>query len=527
MRPAFPAAAFVVDQVLGDGEKPGRELRARLVAGCRGPHPHEDPLGQVVGFVQIAQHTVDGPNHTGAVPLHEFFEGGNVAFLHSEHAGHVLWIGIFLWDVLKDARLLIPVFLSCCNLIRGLRVRLGRGWVLHSAGIGERARLARGQDEERLEFFNSCSRENVSLHERGDFRQIRPLCRPGNALEIAACHSRIVIAPLDFAFLQLGPGRFAVGEGPFEAVKRPPEDRSAFYCNDFALTGSHPWRVPKRFQILSSWKGGDHAKPEVRWESPAFERFAEAYDRVFAGFENGVRLEKLVPFVTERGRLVTGDLRALAPPLFENGRPHTWAYGWWGDTHGMLGVTPERFLWTERGQLETMALAGTAPRGHEAAFAADLKQVREHEYVVQGICQALGASAQCEQREILQLNGLLHFLTRVHAPGISVDRDQLDSLIERLHPTPAVGFLPKTPKVASLFREIRADLGPPEIFAAPFGCWHEGNFQSVITIRNVIWEGTNVSLTSGCGLIRESARESEWRELALKRDVVKTALGIG
>ena len=43
----------------------------------------------------------------------------------------------------------------------------------------------------------------------------------------------------------------------------------------------------------------------------------------------------------------------------------------------------------------------------------------------------------------------------------------------------------------------------------------------MVAIRMVVWQGDNVYLPSGCGVIDESRLVNEWRELRLKRDSVK------
>jgi menaquinone-specific isochorismate synthase len=124
----------------------------------------------------------------------------------------------------------------------------------------------------------------------------------------------------------------------------------------------------------------------------------------------------------------------------------------------------------------------------------------------------------------LELDGLLHFITRLRTE-LSGPND-LNRLIRQLHPTPAVGFLPRSDKVGAIHERIRQQLSPPAAFAAPFGWWHEGTFQAVVAIRQLSWTGSDVFLPAGCGLIRESKFDSEWRELALKRSVVKQLLSL-
>ena len=47
-----------------------------------------------------------------------------------------------------------------------------------------------------------------------------------------------------------------------------------------------------------------------------------------------------------------------------------------------------------------------------------------------------------------------------------------------------------------------------------------------MAIRMVHWLGKKVSVPSGCGVIEESRLVSEWRELRLKRESVRSMFGV-
>ena len=240
----------------------------------------------------------------------------------------------------------------------------------------------------------------------------------------------------EIAFLQLDADRVVVGEGPFEGLSRPPSEGSAFYWNDFELSDPAPWRVPTSCRVVSSKDAFPERLefPTVDWASPARACFNEAFQEITHAFGNGARLEKLVPVVTERGTLCSGDLRALAPRVIADSGPEVQAYGYWGADCGLIGATPERFLAFADGVLETVALAGTAPPRERERFVGDAKQIREHALGVEGIRAAVGAALLDETpREVLAIDGLLHFLTRLCFQAPSDLR--LDELIAQLHPT--------------------------------------------------------------------------------------------
>jgi menaquinone-specific isochorismate synthase len=171
-----------------------------------------------------------------------------------------------------------------------------------------------------------------------------------------------------------------------------------------------------------------------------------------------------------------------------------------------------------------MALAGTARSEDREVFAVDEKEIREHEYVAQTLVSKLLnlGGIQRSAREILDLGSIVHFLTLI---SLDLQSPQTpEELLRRLHPTPALGPLPRTAETLSLLLEWRKRLGCPAQFGAPFGLWDQGRFDAVVAIRGIWWDGGNLRLPAGCGIIEASRLVNEWRELRLKREAVKRFL---
>jgi menaquinone-specific isochorismate synthase len=129
-----------------------------------------------------------------------------------------------------------------------------------------------------------------------------------------------------------------------------------------------------------------------------------------------------------------------------------------------------------------------------------------------------------EERQLLTLGTIAHFLSSIHVE--LREEPDLNSLIRLMHPTPALGALPRTRPVLDKLRGYRSQLGAPPRFGAPFGAWVNGSFHAVVAIRHVSWSADRVFLPVGCGVIAASVLEKEWRELALKRNSVKRLLGL-
>lgn len=335
----------------------------------------------------------------------------------------------------------------------------------------------------------------------------------------------------DFAFIKLGPGRYLCGRGPFESSSVAPTDgRSAFYRNNFELSDPEPWKIPANtfetadLRVLLADNGATPL-PEIAWSGLGDADVRGIFDEILTNIKSG-NLKKSVPVLTERGILHRGEPAALVKAIVA--APETlWGYGYREGGKGMIGATPEQLFTVEDGVLQTMALAGTAPRHEVDDFPSDPKEIREHELVadyLEDLLAPLG-KVEREDRTLLDLGSIVHFLTRLRVRLEDPEID-LSELVKRMHPTPALGACPRGDGALRKLTEYRERLEVPEDFGAPFGALHEGFFQVLVAIRNLSWSGRDVFLPSGVGLVEGSRFDREWRELGLKRNSVKSLLGV-
>lgn len=331
------------------------------------------------------------------------------------------------------------------------------------------------------------------------------------------------------AWLARRDGSVVLGHGPFREAESPPETGVAFFKRRFANENELPWHVPSRIERMSRQQFQEKFSKnagvlEVQWEMPDAMPFSLVFQEIMSCIGQGL-IEKTVPVVTERG-VSRGDFPAkkiIAAVASQKAPLHS--YGWVGADSGFAGATPELLISMRGLCLETMALAGTARQEDEAVFGVDEKEIREHEYVAQTLVAKLLdlGGLNRKEREVMRLGTIVHFLT-----GITVDLEAPQEprrLLRRLHPTPALGPLPRTDQTMAMLSEWRERLGCPAEFGAPFGVWDEGAFEAVVAIRGLWWEGNKISLPAGCGIIEASRLVNEWRELRLKREAVKRFLG--
>ena len=113
---------------------------------------------------------------------------------------------------------------------------------------------------------------------------------------------------------------------------------------------------------------------------------------------------------------------------------------------------------------------------------------------------------------LLKMRHIQHLYTPVRAKVH--DDVSIFSLVERLHPTPALGGFPKE-KAVQTIREIEPlDRG---WYAAPIG-WVDakGNGEFAVAIRSALLHDHEAHLFAGCGIVAHSNPRSEYEETNVK-----------
>jgi menaquinone-specific isochorismate synthase len=202
-----------------------------------------------------------------------------------------------------------------------------------------------------------------------------------------------------------------------------------------------------------------------------------------------------------------------------------------GQGQTFLGASPERLVRIQGQQLETEALAGSAPRGQSASLDADCasalraspKEAHEHQLVIDFMVQtleSLGIAPQLGSARLLQLPHIQHLQTPIRAP-VPPSVHLLD-IVGALHPTPAVAGADR----AQVLPLIQA-LEPFErgLYAAPIG-WVDsaGNGEFAVGIRSALVDGHRARLYGGAGVVAGSLPERELAEVALKLQALLNAL---
>jgi menaquinone-specific isochorismate synthase len=285
------------------------------------------------------------------------------------------------------------------------------------------------------------------------------------------------------------------------------------------------------------------APGRVRWHDGSLT--APRWEQAVAAAVSSIRAGRLRKAVLARDLYATAaqalDVRALLHRLAARYPDcYTFACG------GMVGATPELLIRREAAGISALVLAGTTPRGRDAAedralgaaLLSSAKNIEEHAYAATGVREAL--APLCEQLAadptpfLLRLANVQHLATAVTGrlaaadqvrPGAAGRQGSAPSALAiaaALHPTAAVCGTP-TDAAMELIRELEGmDRGR---YAGPVG-WVDarGNGEWGIALRCAEVDGSRARLFAGCGIVAGSDPAAELAEAQAKFRPMQDAL---
>ena len=202
-----------------------------------------------------------------------------------------------------------------------------------------------------------------------------------------------------------------------------------------------------------------------------------------------------------------------------------------------FGASPELLVARHGSRVTSHPLAGTIPRGTTARSDADAqgrlavspKDREEHRFVVDDIATAL--APLCTDLDVPDAPSLVAFRSVAHLgtrlSGHLARPVSVLELVERLHPTPAVGGTPQAEALAVIAA------GEPDArgyWAGPVG-WvdaaGEGEWMIGIRSARLHAEGDAVTLRAGSGIVADSDPDAEAAETNVKLATVLDAVAPG
>ena len=194
------------------------------------------------------------------------------------------------------------------------------------------------------------------------------------------------------------------------------------------------------------------------------------------------------------------------------------------ENHAFFSFTPERLYRRDGKMLLTEALAGTCSKestngsDHHASeiLLNSEKDIREHNFVKEmislellKICSTIDMDKEVQ---VLQLNRLAHLYTRCSAE-LKAEFEHDSAVLQLLHPTPAVGGVPKAPAMQHIMELEPFSRG---WYAAPVGWVSRDAAEFAVAIRSALVNGRFATLYSGAGLVKGSDPLAEWEEVDQK-----------
>lgn len=193
------------------------------------------------------------------------------------------------------------------------------------------------------------------------------------------------------------------------------------------------------------------------------------------------------------------------------------------DLRTFVGATPERLVRRQGQHVETVALAGTVPHGKREELIASKKDAWEHRLVVDAIHDSLRDAVELSADSgvvVRELANVLHLETPIE--GELRDDAHILSLVESLHPTPAVGGVPRK----EALKHIQASEAPRGWYASPIGSFDaDGEGEFSVALRCGIVEETRATAYAGGGIVQDSKADLEYQESELKFEAFLGALG--
>lgn len=271
----------------------------------------------------------------------------------------------------------------------------------------------------------------------------------------------------------------------------------------------------------------------VKYEEIQKEEWIHAVEKTIGNIRKG-KLDKVV--LAREARLSFADTIDPSAVLWRlrEQQPFSYLFAFEQEGQCFIGASPEQLVKKEGDACYSVCLAGSIRRGKTFQedeqlgqwLMHDEKNLREHQFVVQMIKEAI--EAVCERvkmpasPQLLKLQHIQHLYTPVI--GEKCHAASVLSIVEQMHPTPALGGTPRE-KAMKEIREIEPlDRG---WYAAPIGWMDaEGNGEFAVAIRSGLLSGKEAFIFAGCGVVGDSDPISEYEETKVKFTPMLSALGV-
>jgi anthranilate synthase component 1 len=206
------------------------------------------------------------------------------------------------------------------------------------------------------------------------------------------------------------------------------------------------------------------------------------------------------------------------------------------DQTRLIGASPEILVRLRGRQIEYRPIAGTRPRGRDAAadeamkrdLLQDIKERAEHIMLVDLGRNDVGKAAEAGTVRVPQLMGVeyyshvMHIVSQVEG-RLRSDLDGFD-LFRSVFPAGTVSGAPKI-RAMEIIRELEPTRRGPYAGAVGFFAFN-GDLDFCITIRTLCIHRDRLSVQAGAGIVFDSIPENEYAETLKKAGAPFRALGL-
>lgn len=203
--------------------------------------------------------------------------------------------------------------------------------------------------------------------------------------------------------------------------------------------------------------------------------------------------------------------------------PDAFVYVWFHPQVGLwFGATPETLLKVENNNFTTMSLAGTQEYKNDENVSWNPKEIEEQQIVTDYIVNKLSDfSTNLKQlkTETVKAGSLLHLRTEIKGELLN---EGLCSLVNLLHPTPAVCGLPKEKAKQFILENEAYNRSYYTGFLGELNINKNSNL--FVNLRCMEIKNNNAEIYVGGGITKESIPEKEWEETIAKSNIMLKVL---
>ena len=212
-----------------------------------------------------------------------------------------------------------------------------------------------------------------------------------------------------------------------------------------------------------------------------------------------------------------------------NSNQNSFSYIWFHPKVGFwMGAFSEQLLKISNLDFSTMSLAGT--QSYESSIKANwqMKEIEEQQIVTDFIVESLIndiESIEIEKPKTIKSGNILHLKSDIFA-RLKPNYD-LEQLIKKLHPTPAVCGFPRQNSKAFIIENEKYDR---EFYAGFLGELNMTSIKNIkttdlfVNLRCMKIDQNQVSIYVGGGITKDSVPELEWEETVSKSLAIKSIL---